>query len=232
MEKDTYKFPLPRTMSEFIYEKLKELIINNELKANQRINESELAKYFRVSRTPIREAILRLEAKGFVRIDSHRRAEVKEVSYKELMEIFQVLAALDCLAVEQAADNLTAKQISKLERLAQRMEKNCDSNAIEKYFELNEVFHSEIWKAVPNKLLREMLFSIQEKIQRYTYVRLYAFKKTGALKKIILEHRKLTEAIKKKDKQKLKELIVKHRLTPLDNVTYTEGLKEAFSNEK
>ena len=77
------KYPLDRTMSEFIYGSLKDSIINNELKANQRINEKQLAEYFKVSRTPIREAVLRLEAKGFVRIDSYRRAVVKEISYND-----------------------------------------------------------------------------------------------------------------------------------------------------
>ncbi|MGB6867697.1 MAG: GntR family transcriptional regulator, partial [Candidatus Aminicenantaceae bacterium] len=63
----TSKYPPPRTMSEFIYNNLKDAIMNRELKANQRINEKELSNAFHVSRTPVREAVLMLAAKGFVR---------------------------------------------------------------------------------------------------------------------------------------------------------------------
>ena len=119
------KYPPPRTMSEFIYNNLKEDIMNNEIKANQRINEKEIAEAFHVSRTPVREAVLRLAAEGFVQIDSYRRAIVKEVTFEELSEIIQVLGALDRLAMELAIENLTTKEIKKLEEITKKMEKYC-----------------------------------------------------------------------------------------------------------
>jgi DNA-binding GntR family transcriptional regulator len=227
-----FNFPLPQTMSEFIYEHLKKSILSNELTANQRINEVNLSKYFKVSRTPVREAILRLEAKGFVKIDSHRRVLVKEVSYKELIEIFQVLGALDRLAITLAVDNLKSKQIDKLERLSQKMEKSCKIETIEKYFEYNEAFHDEIWKAVPNNLLHEILCSVRDKMQRYTYARIYAFKKPGALKRSLMQHKELVEAIRKKDKENLKDMIVQHRVCLLEVAPFTEGLKEFLTSEE
>ena len=227
-----FEFPLPQTMSEFIYEHLKKSILSNELKANQRINEMELSKYFKVSRTPVREAILRLEAKGFVKIDSRRQILVKEVSYKELIEIFQVLGALDRLAVSQAVDNLKSKQIEKLERLSQKMEKSCNIETIEKYFEYNEAFHDEIWKAVPNSLLHEILCSVRDQMQRYTYARIYAFKKSGALKRSLMQHKELVKAIRKKDKENLKEMIVQHRVCLLEVAPFTEGLKEYLTSKE
>lgn len=227
-----FKDPLPLKMSEFIYENLKEAIINSNIKANQRINENEIADYFKVSRTPVREAILRLEAKGFVKVDSHRKAVVKEVSYKELMEIFQVLGALDRLAISLAVDNLTSKQINRLELLSRKMEKSCNIDAIEKYFEYNGAFHDEIWKAVPNKLLHEILCSVRDKMQRYTYARIYAFKKPGALKRSMMQHKELVEAIKRKDKENLKEMIVQHRVCLLEIAPYTDGLKEYLTIEE
>ncbi|RLE04537.1 MAG: hypothetical protein DRI99_03655 [Candidatus Aminicenantes bacterium] len=224
-----FKYPLPRTLSDFIYNHLKDLIINNKLKANQRLNEIELAKYFNVSRTPIREAILKLEAKGFVTIDSRRHVKVKEASEKELREILQVLGALDRLVMELAVDVLTPKQIAKLERLAEKMLKKSRIETIEKYFELNEEFHNEITKAVPNKFLREMVHYVNEKLQRYTYARIHAFKKPGALHESLTEHQEIIEALKKKDKKKLVELIYNHRVAPLSVPSYSEGLREYFA---
>jgi len=225
------KNPLTCTMSEFIYDSLKDSIINNELKANQRINEKQLAEYFKVSRTPIREAVLRLEAKGFVRIDSYRRAVVKEISYQELMEIFQVLGALDRLAVSQAVDNLTPQNTNKLEDLIEKMERNCNLKLIEKYFEFNEKFHNEIWKAVENKLLLEVLYSFRDRMQRYTYARILAFKKPEALEKSMKQHKALLSAIKRKDKERLKKMIVEHRVSLLKFPPYAKELKEYLSTE-
>ena len=218
-------------MSEFIYNSLKDSIINNEFKANQRINENELVEYFKVSRTPIREAVLRLEAKGFLRIDSYRRAVVKEISYQELMEIFQVLGALDRLAISQAVDNLTAQNIKKLEDLIKKMEKYCRLDSIEKYFEFNEKFHNEIWKAVENKLLLEVLYSVRDRMQRYTYARILAFKKPEALEKSMKQHKALLSAIKRKDRERLKKMIVEHRVSLLKFAPYAKELKEYLSTE-
>ena len=226
-----FKYPLARTMSEFIYNSLKDSIINNELKANQRINEKELVEYFKVSRTPVREAILRLEAKGFVKIDSYRRAIVKEISYKELMEIFQVLGALDRLALSQAVDNLTSQNINKLESLIKKMEEYCNLESIEKYFEFNEKFHDEIWKAVENRLLLEILYSVRDRMQRYTYARIFAFKKPEALEKSMKQHKALLTALKRKDKEKLKKMIVEHRTSLLKFAPYANELKEYLSTE-
>lgn len=225
------KYPLTRTMSEFIYGSLKDSIINNELKANQRINEKQLAEYFKVSRTPIREAILRLEAKGFVRIDSYRRAIVKEISYNELMEIFQVLGALDRLAVSQAVDNLTPQNIDKLEGFIKKMEKYFSLKSIEKYFEFNEKFHDEIWKATNNELLHEILNLVRDRMRRYTYARIFAFKKPEALEKSLKQHKALLMALRRKDKERLKKMIVEHRVSILKFSPYAKELKEYLSTE-
>lgn len=232
LEYESAKNALPRTMRDLIYENLKSAIINGKLRANQRINEKELTEHFRVSRTPVREAVLRLAAEGFVQIDSYRRAVVKMISYKELSEIYEVLGALDRLAIGQAVDNLSIKEIRKLEQIINKMEKYCNINSIEKYLELNVKFHDEIWKAVHNKLLVETLHSVRDKLLRYNYSQIYAFKQPGALQKSIKEHKELLEAIIAKDKENLKNLIEKHRGSLGTSSVYDDGIKEYFREEK
>jgi DNA-binding GntR family transcriptional regulator len=222
LNKDISKYPLPRTMSEFIYDSLKEAIIMNEFKANQRINEKEIADRFHVSRTPVREAVLRLAAEGFVKIDSYRRAIVKEISFEELGEILQVLGALDRLAVGLALDQITPKEIMKLEGITDRMEKVCALKSIEKFIELNASFHDELWKSVPNRFLVEILNFVRDKKERYSYARLFAYKKPGFLEKSMKHHRALMRAIKTRDKEKLQTLIVEHRNILLEKSTAEE----------
>ena len=227
-----FKYTPPRTMSEFIYNSLKETIMNNELKANQRINEKEIAEAFHVSRTPVREAVLRLAAEGFVQIDSYRRAIVKEVTFEELSEIIQVIGALDRLAMGLIIDNLTPKDIKKLEEITKRMERYCKSNSVEKFMQLNVSFHNELWKSVPNKFLREMLYLARDHKERYTYARLYAYKKLGTLEKSMKQHKELIRAIKAKDKEKLKNLISKHRNILLESGKNKEKLKKYMMTEE
>lgn len=224
-------YPPPRTMSEFIYNNLKETIMNNGLKANQRINEKEIADNFHVSRTPVREAVLRLAAEGFVQIDSYRRAIVKEVTFEELNEIIQVLGVLDRLAMDLAIDNITQKTISKLEEITKKMEKYCESNSVEKFMQVNVSFHDELWKAVPNKYLRDLLYMARDHKERYTYARLYAYRKLGTLEKSMKQHRELMQAIREKNKDKLKNLIVKHRNVILESGEDKEKLKKYMMTE-
>lgn len=209
-------------MSEFIYDSLKEAIIMNEFKANQRINEKEIADRFHVSRTPVREAVLRLAAEGFVKIDSYRRAIVKKISFEELGEILQVLGALDRLAVGLALDQITPKEVMKLEGITDKMEKVCAHKSIEKFIELNASFHDELWKSVPNKFLVEILNFVRDKKERYSYARLFAYKKPGFLEKSMKHHRALMRAIKTRDKDKLQTLIVEHRNILLEKSTAEE----------
>lgn len=222
LNKDISKYALPRTMSEFIYDSLKETIIQNELKANHRINEKEIADRFHVSRTPVREAVLRLAAEGFVKIDSYRRAIVKEITFEELGEILQVLGALDRLAVGLAIDNVTPKRVMKLEVITKKMEKTCAPKSVEKFIELNASFHEELWKSVPNKFLVEILNFVCDKKERYSYARLYSYKKPGFLEKSMKHHRALMRAIKARDKEKLQSLIVEHRNILLEKSTAKE----------
>lgn len=224
-KKDTSKYLLPRTMGEHIYSSLKEAIVNNELKANQRINENEIAKRFHVSRTPVRESVLRLATEGFIRIDSYRRAIVKEVSFEELREILEVLGALDRLAVSLAIDNITEKEIYKLEKITEKMQKYCNLKTMEKYVEVNTEFHNELWKSVHNKFLLEILYLVRDKKERYSYARLSAYKNPGFLEKSMKHHWELMEAIKKRNKESLMKLIVEHRHILLESDIHEDQMR-------
>jgi DNA-binding GntR family transcriptional regulator len=217
-------------MSEFIYSSLKEAILSNELQANQRINENEIAERFHVSRTPVREAVLRLATEGFVKIDSYRRAIVKAISFEELREILDVLGALDRLAVSLALDTMADADIGRLEKITQKMEKYCALKTIEKYIQVNAEFHAELWKYVPNKFLLEILYLVSDKKERYFYSRLLAYKNPGFLERSMKHHWDLMDAIKKRDKERLMNLIVEHRHILIESGVHEEQMKGYIKN--
>jgi len=201
---------IPKTLSQSIYNYLKEAIISHQLKANQRINEKEIAELFRVSITPVREAVLRLGAEGFVDSNFHREAMVREVSYRELKEIFQVLGVLDSLAVGIILDTINQEELKELESLTKRMERHYHLNSIDKFMELNVTIHNKIWELLPNKFLQTTLRYVNAQTLRYSYAFLQVFREQGVLKRSLDEHKDILKALKNKDKKKLKGLMSKH----------------------
>jgi DNA-binding GntR family transcriptional regulator len=215
-----------KTLAQLIYNYIRDAIIKNKLKANQKINEKEIAEDFQVSTTPVREAVLRLGAEGFVTIDSHREAVVKEVSFQELKEIFQVLSILDSSAMELAIENLTPQDLEELENLTAKMARNCQVDSIDKFLELNTAIHNRLWRNLPNAFLRKTLNSVHDQVLRYNYARFSAFHKPGALEKSLEEHHHILKLLKAKDKQAIREFMTRHWGSLLQPSTFEEGLRE------
>jgi len=224
-------YAFPKTLSQSIYNYLKDSIINNELKANQRINEKEIAGTFGVSTTPVREAVLRLGAEGFVTINFHREAVVKEISYEELKEIFEVLGVLDSVATSTAIDNLNTEMLRKLEDLTKEMERCCRTSSLEKYMDLHVDLHNKIWDSMPNKFLKGLIQQVNDQMLRYKHARIHAFQKSGVLKKSFDEHKEMLTVLKSKDKRRLKTLMPKHWISPLKSSSFKEGLNEYLNNQ-
>ena len=222
---------IPRTLTQSVYKYLKESIISNKFKAGQKINEREIAALFQVSSTPVREAIFMLGAEGLVTIKSHKEVVVKELSHKEVKEIFQVLNILESYAITLAADNIGDEDLKEIEDLHREMAQYCRKNSIEKYCELNRAIHNRLWECVPNEFLRKTLQSINNQFRRYSYAQYYALGQTGALKRSLQEHKEILKALKAKNKRRLKTLLAKHWGSFLHPSGFEKGLKEYLSVE-
>ncbi|OGC92941.1 MAG: hypothetical protein A2W25_11560 [candidate division Zixibacteria bacterium RBG_16_53_22] len=218
-KKDNQRYDQPQTISHFIYSKLKEEIINKDLIPDQRINEHDIATRFRVSRTPVREAVLRLASEGFVTVDSYRRATVRAISFEELEEILVVLAVLDRIAVRGAIEHISQKGIHRIERLTAKMEKYCSPKTQQKYREINREIHNELWKYVPNKYLLEIIQLVIDRIQLCSYALILVHKNPAFLDRSMKHHWELLAAIKAKDGERLMDLMFEHRLLILEFIT-------------
>ena len=206
----TSKNTIPKTLSESVYNNLKTGIIQNEFKAGQRIYEKEVAQRFGVSTTPVREAFLKLSAEGFISIDSHRKATVKEISYEELQDIFDVMGELDALAVSRVVDHINPECIEEIESLVSEMEEVSKPVYVEKFLELNMAIHAKTWSALRNKVLERTLHYVQGQLLRYNYARYVAFQDPEIMKKSLDEHKKILVALKNKNKKELKRFLKTH----------------------
>jgi DNA-binding GntR family transcriptional regulator len=208
--KDLSSNSIPKTLSESVYNNLRTGIINNELKAGQRIYEKEIAKLYGVSTTPVREAFFKLNAEGYISIDSHRKASVKKISFKELEDIFMLMGDLDALAVSQVVDHITPGCIREIEELIAEMEEICKSSFVERFLELNVAIHYKIWSVLPNKVLERTLHFVHGQLLRYNYARYVAFQDPEVMKRSLDEHKKILNALRNKNKREIKKFIKTH----------------------
>jgi DNA-binding GntR family transcriptional regulator len=184
-----------------------------------------------VSITPVREALFRLGADGFVKIVSYREVIVKEVSLKEFKEIYQVIGNLESLAITLAIDNISPEKLGEIEDLTAEMERHCRISSIKKFLALNVAIHNKIWESVPNEFLRTTLRSTHDQMLRYNHARFHAFQKPGVLEKSLNEHKEILNALKNKRKGKLKTLMLKHWTFLLHPSLFGEGLKEYLEKD-
>ncbi len=208
-------FQITKSLSKPIYDYLKNSIVINELKANERINEKEIAKNFGVSRTPVREAIIRLSVEGFVDIDYHRESIVKDIPYEGLDEILHVISCLDTYAITLVADKISSKEIAQIENLTAKMGKYADIENAQKFFDINFSLHRLLWNCLPEGFLRSTLEVAAAQIQRYTYNPRISEAQTAEVQKsAYTAHKKIIPALKARDKEKLSHLIGQHWIYP------------------
>jgi DNA-binding GntR family transcriptional regulator len=130
-----------RTLDSFVVEELRERIVSGVLPAGTKIDQQALAEELGVSRMPVREALRRLSAEGFVELISHRGAVVAELSPEEIIEIYEMRAVLQGLASRLAVPNYTDEEIEEIKQILESMDKTKD---VGEWIELNRSFHQRI----------------------------------------------------------------------------------------
>ena len=132
------------------YQVLKRRIISGELAAGERLREVDLAQSIGVSRTPVREALRRLQLEGFVHIEANRGARVASRPPGDLADILEVRSVLEDLGARKAARHASPQLIDRLARIANAMERAAQSlneDALERVAVLNDEFHNVIMEA-------------------------------------------------------------------------------------
>ena len=193
-----------KTMPEVIAERLKESIINGELKGGQQLKQDEIAKSFNVSLIPVREALRILEVQGLVKIFPNKGAIVSEFSVNEVEEIFDIRILLEKGALEYAIDNLDDKDIEYAEYILSKMDDLVDEEHLS---ELNLQFHNVLYNASKKEILLELIRDMHIKVERY--MRIYLLN-MGYHKTSQDEHYKMLEACRYRDKKLAISLLEQH----------------------
>ena len=195
------------SLSDKIYETLKNQIINEELKPGERLLDDKLASTFGVSRTPVREALTRLAGEGLVEIVPRSGVYVKKLTAEEVEEIYEVRKALESLAARKAAQLIPARQIKQLISLLERTKDLVEKGDVEAHIELDIKLHDLVIKYCGNRTLA----SIMKKLYTLIHVfRVRVGKSKDIARRATKEHAAIIEALREKDPDKAEEAMKEH----------------------
>lgn len=199
---DNYK-----PLRDVVFENLRTAILEGNLKAGQRLMEVQLAEQLGVSRTPIREAIRKLELEGLVVMLPRKGAYVANMSFKDLIDVLEIRSSLEGLAASLAAERLREEDIVELERVAKEFETSVRETDIDNVLKKDVEFHEKIFLMANNKKLYQLITSLWEQVHRFrvTYVSNY-----DASLSLVDEHNRILEAIKSGDCELAKKYATEH----------------------
>ena len=199
---------LPRESSrDYALRIIKDNIISLRLEPGSQISENELATEMGLSRTPVREAIRKLELEGLVLMIPRKGAEVADISEKSLKDVLEVREALEELAARLACDKITKEGINRLKEAAQDFRSALKSNDITQMAEADVRFHDVICNATENQKLGQLLNNLREQMYRY---RIEYLKDQHVYEKLLSEHEEIIRHIEKGEKDEAARVVSRH----------------------
>ena len=194
-------------LRDVVFNTLRQAILRGELTPGERLMEIQLANKLGVSRTPIREAIRKLELEGLVLMIPRKGAEVAEITEKSLRDVLEVRRALEELSVQLACEKITKEEIRELERVAKEFQQVVKSSDITEIAEVDVRFHDIIYTATDNQKLIQLLNNLREQMYRY---RVEYLKRDGVFPQLIAEHEAIIRHIENNEKEKATEVMCRH----------------------
>lgn len=185
-------------LRDVVFNTLRQAILTGELAPGERLMEVHLANMLGVSRTPIREAIRKLELEGLVTMVPRRGAEVAQITEKGIQEVLEVRRALDALCVELACDRITEEELASLQKACETFAKATETKNPSRIAQADVALHDIIVRATGNGRLVQLVNNLSEQMYRY---RFEYIKDVSKHSQLIEEHRIIYESILHKDKE-------------------------------
>lgn len=216
MKKPTWNNDLliaPRTMSEQVYDLLREKILKQEIKPGEILLEVDVSKALQISRTPVREALSLLQHDGLVTRNPRGGLKVTELTLEELLEVSEIRTVFEVYSIERTCDKITNREIDELEEIIADIDAVLDSTRPDKELdliklgELNTNFHDILYEAAGSDYLRRILEIVRLPILRY---RPFSLETKKQRERSWNEHKLIVQLLKDRDKKGLKTLIKKH----------------------
>ena len=181
-----------KPLRDVIFDTLREAIIVGELKPGERLMEVQLAKKMGVSRTPVREAIRKLELEGRVEMLPRKGAHIADLSVKDIMDLLEERASLDGLATSLSASRISEDEIKELKHIHSQFINYVEKENLQGSIKKDVEFHDIIYRSSRNDKLIQISNNLREQIQRF---RVIYIKDYSSSRELIREHNEIIDAI-------------------------------------
>jgi DNA-binding GntR family transcriptional regulator len=193
-----------------VYEGLKSAILSMNVYADPdetRLDERQLSEEFGVSRTPVREAITRLEQEGFVKVIPRRGAFVVRKTKAEILEMITVWAALESMAARLITERASDREIASLRKMFATFDNNRVQATIDEYSESNIEFHQAILSMSKCELLNQMAENL---LAHMRWIRMRTIAEDDRASRSIIDHMNIIEALEERDAELAERLVREH----------------------
>ena len=194
----------PFPLRQMVYDKILNYILDGKIGSGEKLGEIQLAKELGVSRTPVREAFLQLEKKGWLDLHSNSGAVVKKITASQIEEMFNMISVLEGYAVEMTTQGIRTGDISYLNDLCSRIEKLGAARDYLRYAEKDSEFHNFFVTKTGNRTLQETVQDMRRKV--HTSGLTLPFH----MDQYLIMHKKIVGAIAKKNPQRAGNLMRVH----------------------
>ncbi|MFC0271767.1 GntR family transcriptional regulator [Metabacillus herbersteinensis] len=181
-----------------LYLKIKQQIINQDLKPGERLPERELAEKYNVSRTPIRQALQQLSIEGLVEFIPYKGAFIKDLTIEEFKDITQLRMVLEKLAVEICCDSSDESVVKDLEEIITKQKNAIINKDVKEYSLLDQEFHYSFVRTSENKELKKFIELLN---QKSFLSRIRTLSLPGQMERSVEEHQEILNCILLKDKE-------------------------------
>jgi len=212
------------SLHEEVVTRLRDRIIEGDLRPGERLNERELCDMLGISRTPLREALKVLANEGLVVLLPNRGARVTRLTRRDIEDMFQVMGSLEALSGELACARIDDAAVAEIRALHYEMLAHYARRELHEYFRLNEQIHRAILAAADNPVLTAMYNSLAGRIRR---ARFMANMSPERWDEAVREHEQILDALAKREAGRLASLLCNHLEHKRDVVLASDCIEEA-----
>jgi DNA-binding GntR family transcriptional regulator len=200
--------PIPRaSLHDHVAQRLRTMLVEGEIVPGAKLNERELAEVLDVSRTPLREAIKMLAAEGLVELLPNRGAIAVALSEADVLNTFEVMAGLEGLSGELAAQRITDTELAEIKAMHYEMLAAYTRADLSNYYRLNAQIHHAINAAAKNPVLTTTYNQVNARLQA---LRFRSNQDGAKWKRAMKEHDKMIDALQARDAGALRDVLVTH----------------------
>jgi DNA-binding GntR family transcriptional regulator len=199
---------IPRAaLHEQVAQRLRQMLVENRIAPGAKLNERELAEVLQVSRTPLREAIKMLAAEGLVELLPNRGAIAVSLSEDDVVNTFEVMAGLEGMSGELAAERITDAELAEIKAMQFEMLAAYTRRDLSNYYSINARIHNAINAAAKNPVLTATYNQVNARLQA---LRFRSNQDGEKWKRAVGEHEKMIDALEARNGAKLRELLAVH----------------------